>query len=75
LERDPRSQRFFVSVSPAAYGMEARWDDAEGQILRHVVISGGDLVTNAGDARLVDEHADTDYSLRPAWENRLPARP
>jgi len=74
LERNPRCQRFSVSVTPAAHGMEARWEDAEGHLLRHVVILNGELVTNLGNAHLVDETADTDTSLAPAWEKRLPAK-
>ena len=54
LEHDPACQRFSVSVTPAGHAMEARWEDGSGRILRHVVISDGDLVTNAGKAHLVD---------------------
>jgi len=72
LERNRRCQRFSVSVTPAAHGMEARWEDADGQLLRHVVILNGELVTNLGDARIFDEHADTDTSLT-VREGRLPA--
>ncbi|WP_091413533.1 hypothetical protein [Friedmanniella luteola] len=73
LQRDPKCQRFSVSVTPAANAMEARWEDANGQVMRHVVVSDGELVTNVGDASLVDEGADTDTSLAPVWDNRLPA--
>lgn len=74
LRPDPRCHRFQVSVFPASSDLEIRWDGPNGELLRHVEISAGEIVTNVGDARILDENADTDDSLQIDWDQRLPAK-
>lgn len=72
LNHDPRCQRFRVGVYPASDGMEAEWTSADGEIRRHVSISGGEIVVDHGETRVFDEDADTDNTLEIDWDNRLP---
>jgi hypothetical protein len=57
--------RFHVGVYPASDGLEARWEDGDGGLKRLLSVSGGEIVENLGDGRLVDERADDDRSLYP----------
>lgn len=70
----PGCHRFQVSVFPASDGVDARWNAPTGEVLRHVNVSGGVVVTDEGDAGLLDVDGETDTSPVPVWENRLPAK-
>ncbi len=64
--------RFDLGFYPASEGLTLSWHDPDGQLVRHVDVSGARVRQDSGTARVLDEQADTDETIDFEVGHRLP---